>query len=63
MGRAKINVSVRCLVIVTMCGNRPRKLFVKIIMDNDVRMNEFPLLIFPFLRITTFSPKILSFMR
>ena len=63
MGWAKVNVSVRCLVIVKMYGNIPRKLFVKIIRNNDVRINEFPLFSFPFLRIITFSPKILSFMR
>jgi hypothetical protein len=47
--RARVNVRVRCLVLVKMCGNNPRKLFIKIIRYNDVRMNEFPLFSFPFL--------------
>ena len=33
-----------------MYRNSPRKLYVRIIRNNDVRMNEFPLLSFPFLR-------------
>ena len=32
-------------------GNNPRKLFIKIIRNNDVKMNEFLLFSFPFLRI------------
>jgi hypothetical protein len=54
-GRAKVSVSVRCLVLVKMYGNQPKKLFVKIIRNNDVRMNEFPLFPFPFLRIVSIS--------
>jgi hypothetical protein len=30
-----------CFVPVKMYGNNPRKLFVKIMRNNDVRMNEF----------------------
>jgi hypothetical protein len=37
IGRARVNVSVRCLVLVKMHGNSPKKLFVKIIRNNDVR--------------------------
>jgi hypothetical protein len=48
-GRAKFSVSVMCLVLVKMYGNNPRILFVTIIRNNDVRINEFPLLSFPFL--------------
>ena len=54
-GRAKVSVSVRCLVLVKMYGNNPKKLFVRIIRNNDVRMNEFPLFSFPFLRIVFIS--------
>ena len=50
-GRAKVSVSVRCLVLVKIYGNNPRKLFIKIIRNNDVKMNEFLLFSFPFLRI------------
>ena len=41
--RAKVNVSVKCLVLVKIYGNTPRKLFVRIIRNNVVKMNEFPL--------------------
>ena len=54
-GRAKVNVRVKCLVLVKMYGNNPRKLFVRIIRNSDVRMNEFPLFSFPFLRIVFIS--------
>jgi hypothetical protein len=40
-GRAKVSVSVRCLVLVQIYGNSPRKLFVKIIRNTEVRTNEF----------------------
>jgi len=49
IGSARVNVSVRCLVLVKMYGNRPKKLFVKVMRNSDVRMNEFPLFSFPFL--------------
>jgi len=39
-------VSVRCLVLVKMYGNNPKKLFVRIIRNSDVRINEFPLFSF-----------------
>ena len=48
-GRAKVNVSVKCLVLVKMHGNSPRKLFVRIIRNNDVKMNEFPFFSIPFI--------------
>jgi hypothetical protein len=38
IGRARVNVSVRCLVLVKMYGNNPKKLFVRIIRNRDVRM-------------------------
>jgi hypothetical protein len=53
--RAKVSVSVRCLVLVKMYGNSPRKLFVKIIRNSEVRINKFPLFSFPFLK-TVFIP-------
>lgn len=55
IGRASVSVRVRCLVLVKMYGNNPRKLFVRIIRNRDVRMNEFPLFSFPFLRIVFIS--------
>jgi hypothetical protein len=54
-GRAGVIVSVKCLVLVKISGNNPKKLFVKIIRNNDVRINEFPLFSFPFLRIVFIS--------
>ena len=33
--------------MVKIYGNRPKKLFVKIMRNSDVRMNEFPLFFFP----------------
>jgi hypothetical protein len=53
-GRAKVSVSVKWLVLVKIYGNSPRKFFVRIIRNNDVKMNEFPLFSFPFLRIVLF---------
>ena len=50
-----VSVSVRCLVLVKMYGNSPRKLFIRIISNSDVRMNEFPLFSFSFLRIVFIS--------
>ena len=54
-GRARVNVSVRCLVLVKMYGNSPRKLFIRIIRNSDVKINEFPLFSFPFLKIVFIS--------
>jgi hypothetical protein len=54
-GRAKVSVSVRCLVLVKIYGNSPRKLFVKIIRNRDARINKFPLFSFPLLRIVFIS--------
>ena len=54
-GRARDSVRIRCLVLVKIYGNSPRKLFIKIIRNNDVRINEFPLFSFPFLRIVFIS--------
>ena len=54
-GRAKVSVSVKCLVLVKMFGNNPRKLSVRVMRNSDVRMNEFPLFSFPFLRIVFIS--------
>ena len=51
IGRARVNESIRCLVLVKMYGNKSKKLFVKIMGNNEVRMNEFPLFSFPFLKI------------
>ena len=53
--RAKVNVRVKCLVLVKIYGNNPRKLFVGIIRNSDVRLNAFPTLSFPFLRIDFIS--------
>ena len=54
-GRARVSVSVRCLVLVNMYGNNPTKLFVRIIRNNDVKINEFPLFSFPFLKNVSIS--------
>lgn len=54
-GKASVSVSVKCLVLVKMYGNSPRKLFIKIIRNNDVKINEFPLFSLPFLRIVFIS--------
>lgn len=55
IGRARVRVRVRWLVLVKMYGNSPRKLFVRIIKNREARMNEFPLFSFPFLRIVFIS--------
>jgi hypothetical protein len=55
IGRARVNVRVRCLVLVKIYGNNPKKLFVRIIRNRDVKMNEFPLFSFPFLKIVFIS--------
>jgi len=49
--RVRVSLSVKCIVLVTMCGNNPRKLLVKIIWNSGVRVNEFPLFSFPLFRI------------
>jgi hypothetical protein len=54
-GRANVSVRIKCLVLVKIYGNSPRKLFIKIIRNNDVKINEFPLFSFPFLRIVFIS--------
>ena len=54
-GNAKVSVSVKCLVLVKIYGNSPKKLFARIIRNSDVKMNEFPLFSFPFLRIVFIS--------
>ena len=46
---------IRCLVLVKMYGNDPRKLSVKIIRNSEVRINEFLLFSFPFLKIVFIS--------
>jgi len=48
-------MNVGCVVLVKMYGNNPRKLFVKIIRNYDVRINKFRLFSFPFLRIAFIS--------
>jgi len=53
--KVSVSVSVSCLVLVKIYGNNPKKLFVRIIRNNDVRMNDFPLFSFPFLRIVFIS--------
>jgi len=41
-GIDRVSASVRCLVLVKMCGNSPTKLFTRIIRDIEVRMNVCP---------------------
>ena len=50
-GKASVSVRIRYLVLVKMYGNSPKRLFIRIIRNRDVRMNEFPLFSFPFLKI------------
>ena len=52
---AGIEMRAKILVLVKMYGNSPRKLFVKIMRNSDVRMNTFLLFSFPFLRIVFIS--------
>ena len=54
-GRASVSVNTKCLVLVKMYGNNPRKLFIRIIRNSDVRINEFPLFSFPLLRMVFIS--------
>jgi hypothetical protein len=54
-GKARVSVRIKCLVLVKMYGNSPKKLFIRIMRNRDVRMNEFPLFSFPFLRIVFIS--------
>jgi hypothetical protein len=54
-GSAKVSVSVKCHVLVKMYGNKPRKLFARIMRKSDVGINEFTLFSFPFLRIVFIS--------
>ena len=55
VGRAEFSVSVRCLLLVKIYGNNPKEWFVKIIRNNDVRMNRFPSFSFLLLRIVFIS--------
>src|SRR5215510_6315541 len=48
-------ISGGCLVLVKMYGNNPRKLFIRIIRNKEVKMNEFLLFSFPFLKIVFIS--------
>ena len=54
-GKARVSVRILCLVLVKIYGNNPKKLFIRIIRTRDVRMNEFPLFSFSFLRIVFIS--------
>ena len=54
-GKARVSVRIRCLVLVKMYGNSPKKLFVTIIRNRDVKMSEFPLFSFPFHKIVFIS--------
>jgi hypothetical protein len=49
-GRANVRVSVKCLVLVKMYGNSPRKIVVKIIRNSAVKINKFPSFSFPFIK-------------
>jgi hypothetical protein len=54
-GSASVSVRARWLVLEKTYGNSPRKLFIRIIRDSEVKMNEFPLFWFPFLRLVFIS--------
>ena len=47
---AKVSVRVRCLVLVKIHGNSLGKLFIQIIRNSEVRINEFPLFSLHFLK-------------
>jgi hypothetical protein len=53
-GSAKVSV-IKCFVLVKMYGNSPRKLFVRVMRNGEVKMNEFALFSFPFLCIVFIS--------
>jgi hypothetical protein len=40
-GSARVSVSVKLLVLVKTYGNNPRKLFIRIMRNSEVKMNEF----------------------
>jgi hypothetical protein len=44
-----LRVSVKFFALLKMYGNNPRKLFIMIIRNSEVKINEFPLFSFPFL--------------
>lgn len=52
---AGVSASFRCVILVKMYGNSPSKVFISIIKDSEVRMNEFLLFSFSFLRIVFIS--------
>lgn len=52
---AKVSVIVKCFVMLKMYGNSPRKLFVRVVRNGEVKMNEFALFSFPFLWIVFIS--------
>jgi hypothetical protein len=54
-GSAGVSARVRCVMLAKMCGNSPTKVFISIIMDSKVRMNEFPSFLFRFRRIVCIS--------
>ena len=45
-GRASLSVKTTCLVLVNTYGNSPRKLFIKIMVNKEMKISEFPLLFF-----------------
>ena len=54
-GSAGVSASFRCVILVKMYGKSRTKVFISIIRDSEVRMNEFPLFLFPFPRIVFIS--------
>jgi hypothetical protein len=53
--KQKFSVSVRRLFLVNIYGNNPKKLFVRIIRNNDIKIDEFLLFSFAFLGIVFIS--------
>jgi hypothetical protein len=45
-GSASVSVSVKCLVLVKMYGNKPRKLFIRIMRNNEVKIYFLVFLLF-----------------
>ena len=54
-GSSKVSVIIKCFVLVKMYGNSPRKLFVRVMRNGEVKMTEFALFSFPFLWIVFIS--------
>lgn len=46
-GKASVSVNTKCLVLVNTYGNSPRKLFIKIMVNKEMKISVFPLCFAP----------------